>query len=189
MYDQVLDHFRNAAEAILQLLQELLRKWTRRWPQIFGVPTLRGQFRLYRGWYVACAAVVAVVFMLGLLGPAAGAPADESDRLKPDGASFRFPTVPPEHEHVRALLGNALRYVDPTAGLFDKVSGYPVEGWNQDPGASVFPPLLHPVDRHRPCHGAARLPRRRRSQGPVPLPGGGPDATGEAGRQPAAGSA
>ena len=82
---------------------------------------------------VACAAVLAVVSMLGLLGPAAGAPADESDRLKPDEASFRFPTVPPEHEHVRALLDNALRYVDPAAGLFDKVSGYPVEGWNQDP--------------------------------------------------------
>ena len=83
---------------------------------------------------VACAAVLAVVSMLGLLGPAAARrPADESDRLKPDETSFRFPTVPPEHEHVRALLDNALRYVDPAAGLFDKVSGYPVEGWNQDP--------------------------------------------------------
>ncbi|MGA8351455.1 MAG: hypothetical protein WB773_26935, partial [Isosphaeraceae bacterium] len=76
--------------------------------------------------------------MLGLLGPAAVAPADESDRLKPDEASFRFPTVPPEHEHVRALLDNALRYVDPAAGLFDKVSGYPVEGWNQDPERQFF---------------------------------------------------
>ena len=42
MYDQVLDHFRNAAESILQFLQELLRNWTRQWPQLFGVPTLRG---------------------------------------------------------------------------------------------------------------------------------------------------
>ncbi len=65
--------------------------------------------------------------------PSRRRPADESDRLKTDGASFRFPTVPPQHEHVRALLGNALRYVDPAAGLFDAVSGYPVEGWNQDP--------------------------------------------------------
>jgi len=86
----------------------------------------------------ACAAVLAVVSMLGLLGPAAGAPADELDRLKPDEASSRFPTVPPEHEHVRALLDNALRYVDPAAGLFDKVSGYPVEGWNQDPERQFF---------------------------------------------------
>ncbi len=189
MYDQVLDHFRNAAESTLQFLQELLRNWTRQWPQLFelfGVPTLRGQFRPCRGWYlerdqsahppvtpdepgelppsweswsprapspgegrgddpghrtrraVACAAVLAVVSMLGLLGPAAGAPADESDRLKPDEASFRFPTVPPEHEHVRALLDNALRYVDSAAGLFDKVSGYPVEGWNQDPERQFF---------------------------------------------------
>ena len=82
---------------------------------------------------VARAAVLAVVSMLGLLGPAAGARPTRSDRLKPDEASFRFPTVPPGHAHVRALLENALRYVDPAAGLFDEVSGYPVEGWNRDP--------------------------------------------------------
>lgn len=78
----------------------------------------------------AVAAVLAVASVLGLVGPAAGAP--------PDEASFRFPTVPPEHEHVRALLRNALRHVDPASGLFDEASGYPVEGWNQDPKRKVF---------------------------------------------------
>jgi hypothetical protein len=75
---------------------------------------------------------MAVVSMLGLPGPAAGAPADESGRLKPNEAASRSPTVPPEHGHVRTLLDNALRYVDPAVGLFDEVSGYPVEGWNHD---------------------------------------------------------
>ena len=79
------------------------------------------------------AAVLAVVSDAGPPRPGRRAPVDESDRLKPDEASFRFPTVPPEHGHVRALLENALRYVRPAAGLFDEVSGYPVEGWNRDP--------------------------------------------------------
>src|SRR6516165_12395167 len=47
-------------------------------------------------------------------------------------SSFRFPTVPPEHKHVRALLENALRYAAPANKMIDPVSGYPFEGWNQD---------------------------------------------------------
>ncbi len=42
------------------------------------------------------------------------------------------------HAHARELLDNALRYVDPAQKLVDPVSGYPVEGWNQDPSRGLF---------------------------------------------------
>jgi hypothetical protein len=47
--------------------------------------------------------------------------------------NFRFPRLDPAHTHMRLLLENAVRYVDPKHGIVDPVSGYPVEGWNQDP--------------------------------------------------------
>ncbi|HTK73932.1 MAG TPA: hypothetical protein VL371_01675, partial [Gemmataceae bacterium] len=47
--------------------------------------------------------------------------------------TFRFPTVPAHHKHVRALLENAMRYATPENKITDPVSGYPYEGWNQDP--------------------------------------------------------
>src|SRR5262249_24187258 len=49
-----------------------------------------------------------------------------------------FPTVGARHKHARALLENALRYVDPKHRMIDKVSGYPLEGWNHDPKQKVF---------------------------------------------------
>ena len=42
------------------------------------------------------------------------------------------------HGYARKLLDNALKYVDPAQGLVDPVSGYPVEGWNQDPSRGLF---------------------------------------------------
>ncbi len=48
------------------------------------------------------------------------------------------PGIPAEHPHARLLLANALKYVDPAQNLVDPVSGYPVEGWNQDPGRGLF---------------------------------------------------
>jgi hypothetical protein len=49
-----------------------------------------------------------------------------------------YPTVPQEHAHMRLLLDNAFRYIDPRRGLIDPASGYPVEGWNQEPRAGVY---------------------------------------------------
>lgn len=46
---------------------------------------------------------------------------------------FSFPRVERKHEHMRALLINAMGYIDPEHGLIDEASGYPVEGWNHDP--------------------------------------------------------
>ena len=54
-------------------------------------------------------------------------------RPGPGRTASRFPTVPAEHPHARALLENALRYVAPANKMVDPVSGYPFEGWNQDP--------------------------------------------------------
>ncbi|MEI8352288.1 MAG: hypothetical protein WCG36_08250, partial [bacterium] len=44
-----------------------------------------------------------------------------------------FPTVPSRHPHARALLANAFSYIAPGNGIIDPASGFPVEGWNQDP--------------------------------------------------------
>jgi hypothetical protein len=49
-----------------------------------------------------------------------------------------FPKVPPGHNHMRLLLENAFRYVDPAHGIVDPVSGYPAEGWNQEPQNGLF---------------------------------------------------
>src|SRR4051812_36767015 len=49
-----------------------------------------------------------------------------------------YPSVPAEHRHVRMLLENALRYVAPENRMVDPVSGYPFEGWNQDPKRGLF---------------------------------------------------
>jgi hypothetical protein len=44
-----------------------------------------------------------------------------------------FPTVNPQHKHARALLNNAMGYLAPECGIKDVSSGYPVEGWNNEP--------------------------------------------------------
>jgi hypothetical protein len=47
-------------------------------------------------------------------------------------------TTTTEHSHVQMLLDNAFKYIDPAHGLTDSVSGYPVEGWNEDPEQGLF---------------------------------------------------
>ncbi len=69
---------------------------------------------------------------LALAAPAA---AGEPPTVDP---GFRFPTVPADRPHARALLANALRYLGPDVRIFDAESGYPVEGWNQDPEKGLF---------------------------------------------------
>ncbi|MEI8139666.1 MAG: hypothetical protein WCI03_07350 [bacterium] len=50
----------------------------------------------------------------------------------PAPSQFSLPTIKPQHIHMRQLVKNALGYIKPGQGLFDEVSGYPVEGWNDD---------------------------------------------------------
>ena len=53
-------------------------------------------------------------------------------------ATFYFPKVNPAHTHMRRLLANALGYTAPANALTDPTSGYPFEGWNQDPAKGLY---------------------------------------------------
>ncbi len=53
-------------------------------------------------------------------------------------AGFHFPLVNPQHENMQRLLINAMGYLKPEHGLVDPASGYPVEGWNQDPQRGLY---------------------------------------------------
>jgi hypothetical protein len=54
-----------------------------------------------------------------------------------DTLRCRFPTVAADHQHVRALLDNAMHYIAPESHSSDPTSGYPVEGWNDEPGKQL----------------------------------------------------
>jgi hypothetical protein len=43
-----------------------------------------------------------------------------------------------EDTHAQKLVANAFRFIDPAHGLIDPASGYPAEGWNQDPKRGLF---------------------------------------------------
>ena len=66
------------------------------------------------------------------------ASANEPEIPGSGGFLFNFPTVASRHKHARALLENAMAYVAPTNGMIDPKSGYPFEGWNQDPKQGLF---------------------------------------------------
>ncbi len=53
-------------------------------------------------------------------------------------AGFNFPLVNPHHENMQRLLINAMGYLKPEQALVDPVSGYPVEGWNQEPQRGLY---------------------------------------------------
>jgi hypothetical protein len=53
-------------------------------------------------------------------------------------AGFRFPTIPDAHRHAAGLLANAMSYLGPENRIMDPESGYPFEGWNQDPSRGLF---------------------------------------------------
>ena len=69
--------------------------------------------------------------------PSAGGEALAGDQ-RGGGAKLNYPNVPPEHWHMRLLLDNAFDYLNPAHGIVDPISGYPVEGWNQEPQKGVF---------------------------------------------------
>jgi len=53
-------------------------------------------------------------------------------------SAFDFPKVDPAHTHTRLLLENALLYADPRNAITDPASGYPFEGWNQEPKKGLY---------------------------------------------------
>lgn len=80
-----------------------------------------------------CAGLILLAAGVGFM-TAGPAPAAEPAPTPPGS----FPSVPADHRHARALLANALRYMDPANKTFDPASGYPYEGWNHDPGKGIF---------------------------------------------------
>ena len=86
-------------------------------------------------WLAALRRRVLVGLSLALSAPAAIPAQAAPPEVEP---GFRFPTVPDEHPHARALLANALRYLGPENRIFDPESGYPFEGWNQDPPRGIY---------------------------------------------------
>jgi len=52
--------------------------------------------------------------------------------------AFNFPKVDPSHTHTRLLLENTLRYAAPANVMTDPASGYPFEGWNQEPKKGLY---------------------------------------------------
>ena len=80
-----------------------------------------------------------------LLVPAGGSVNAQSIGEKPhtgqsikSGPEFNFPKVASAHSHTRLLMENAFQYVNPVHGIVDPVSGYPAEGWNQEPRSGLF---------------------------------------------------
>lgn len=62
--------------------------------------------------------------------PRAGAPS-----INP---TYEYPNVSPDHRYMRLLLENAFQYLNPAHEIIDPSSGYPVEGWNQEPQDKLF---------------------------------------------------
>lgn len=58
--------------------------------------------------------------------------------LMTTGKGFHFPRLPSDHEHMRLLVENAFGYTDPAHGIVEPASGYPAEGWNQQPETGLF---------------------------------------------------
>nr|WP_296910356.1 hypothetical protein [Thiocapsa sp.] len=55
-----------------------------------------------------------------------------------DSSEFSYPQVHPTHQHMRLLLDNAFGYLNPAHDIVDPASGYPAEGWNQEPENRLF---------------------------------------------------
>jgi hypothetical protein len=83
--------------------------------------------------------VVIVLILAGfsVTPPSMGEKANTGQPMK-GSREFTFPKVPSAHKHMRLLLENAFQYVDPVHGIVDPVSGYPAEGWNQEPQNGLF---------------------------------------------------
>jgi hypothetical protein len=70
--------------------------------------------------------------------PAASESVGPDETYLGERSNFDYPKVPHHHRHMRRLLNNAFSYVDPAHRIIDPVSGYPAEGWNQEPANALF---------------------------------------------------
>jgi len=82
---------------------------------------------------------LALLLMLPTSGIAPSPTRENPDSAKSFGNSAsEYPNVLPNHRHLRLLLDNAFNYVNPAHGIVDPASGYPAEGWNQEPQNGLF---------------------------------------------------
>ena len=81
--------------------------------------------------------VIALILFVSAA-PAASAPVGPDDAQRGERSGFEYPAVPQHHRHMQRLLNNAFSYVDPAHRIIDPVSGYPAEGWNQEPANGLF---------------------------------------------------
>jgi hypothetical protein len=83
--------------------------------------------------------LLAILLILGAsaVTPLAADRSGDTGRSLSDNG-FHFSNMPGSHRHMALLLANAFQYVDPVHGIVDPASGYPAEGWNQEPQSGVF---------------------------------------------------
>ncbi len=82
----------------------------------------------------AAAIILCIPCIWGMNGTAC---AGEATGMTND-ARFPLSCIAENHPRMRALVANAFQYVAPGRGTIDAASGYPVEGWNQDPQKGLF---------------------------------------------------
>jgi hypothetical protein len=90
------------------------------------------------GWFAAGFLVLVLAFFPEPACRMSLAAAGEPDTPETAATSCRFPTIRDEHRHVRTLLANAMRYIAPENAMIDAASGYPFEGWNQEPARGLY---------------------------------------------------
>jgi hypothetical protein len=78
------------------------------------------------------------LLLCALAAPAASASVDPEETNLGEHRNFNYPMMPRQHRHMRRLLNNAFSYLDPAHRIIDAVSGYPAEGWNQEPADGLF---------------------------------------------------
>lgn len=86
--------------------------------------------------------IATACFVLAAVGPLPGsrsfaAEATAGRAMGGEASGFRFPKMNPAHAHMRLLLQNAFRFLAPPNRMIDPESGYPVEGWNEDPSIGL----------------------------------------------------
>src|SRR5208283_1979328 len=98
--------------------------------------------RTTRAWrQQRCAARGLLLVLTAFLSPVntmSHAAINEPGQSFPGETQWHFPTVPPRHRHTRELLTSVMRSVAPENRMIDPISGYPFEGWNQDPAKGLY---------------------------------------------------
>jgi hypothetical protein len=82
--------------------------------------------------------LIALATIPSVMNAMSHAASDEPVRTAAAETRFKFPTIPLQHRHARELLASAIGYVAPDNKMIDPVSGYPFEGWNQDPANGLY---------------------------------------------------